>query len=425
MEIRASYLLVGGFVLALTAVAFGFIVWLARVDVEGTAVPYRILFTGSVTGLNTGSPVRYRGIPVGEVTRIRINPANVEEIEVIVEVAEDTPIKEDTAASLEVQGITGVAYIQLSGGTSASLPLAPGEGEKMALITSKSSTLEKVFETAPELLDQLNALVARATLMFSDRNLESVSDTLSNLKNVSGAVADRTGDIENTLAALNDTAETFKALADELRGHGSRLTVEAVGTMRSARSLLDKTGKEVEAVRQSTDRTLARAETFLGDTSTEIKAARESADRGIASAETFLAETGAEIKTASRSADETLTSARSFMDTTGGHVAAISESATRLMNDADALILDEVRPTADTLRKAAEAFDRLADEMQGMVADNRQPIRDFTSTGLYEFSQFVVDARAMAEGITRLVGKIEQDPARFFFGNSQSGFKAQ
>ncbi len=425
MEVRASYLVVGGFVLAFVAAAFGFIVWLAKVDIESATVPYKIYFTGSVTGLNVGSPVRYRGIPVGEVTGIRINPDNVEEIEVELEISDTTPIREDTVASLETQGITGVSYIQLSGGTRGSPPLKPPEGEKVAVIKSEASTLEKVFESAPELLDQLNTLVARATLLLSDRNLASVSDTLSNLKTVTGAVAERGKDIEETIAAFNDAAQSFRKLAQELRGHGSRITVEAVGTMKSARSLLERTGKQVEAVRRSADRTLAGASAFLEQTGAELRAARQSMDRTLAAAEGFLRDTGGEIKAMRRSADATMATARTFMDTTGAEIASTGKSARRLMDDTDKLMLQEVRPTADKLRAAAAAFDSLARELEGMVAENRRPIADFTNTGLYEFTRFLVEAQTMAEGITRLVGKIEQDPSRFFFGSQRAGFPSQ
>ncbi len=129
METRASYILVGTFVLLLIAGAFAFVIWLSKVEFDQRPARYVVYFTGSVSGLQVGGPVRYRGVPVGSVTDIRIDPKNVERIEVTLEVATRTPIKQDTFASLGLQGIIGAAYVQLSGGTQKSPALVAKKGE--------------------------------------------------------------------------------------------------------------------------------------------------------------------------------------------------------------------------------------------------------------------------------------------------------
>ena len=117
METRASYILVGSFVLGLIAAAFAFVVWLASVQFEEVPMRYVIYFEGGVSGLSVASPVRYRGVPVGSVSDIRIDPENIERIRVMVEISAETPIKADTEATLTLQGITGVSFVFLSGGT--------------------------------------------------------------------------------------------------------------------------------------------------------------------------------------------------------------------------------------------------------------------------------------------------------------------
>jgi phospholipid/cholesterol/gamma-HCH transport system substrate-binding protein len=125
MEVRASYLIVGAVVLTLLAGLAAFSVWLVRADINRDVARYEIAFAGSVSGLQEGGQVLYRGIPVGSVAEIRIDPDNVETILVGVEIERDTPIKEDTIATLEFQGLTGIAYVQLRGGTQASARLDP------------------------------------------------------------------------------------------------------------------------------------------------------------------------------------------------------------------------------------------------------------------------------------------------------------
>ena len=215
METRASYVVVGTFVLVLIATAFAFVIFLTRANFEEPAKPYMIYFTGSVTGLQIGSPVRYRGVPVGSVTDIRIDPENVEQVRVAAEIVPDTPIKTDTVATIGLQGVTGVAYIQLTGGTHESAPLEPERGRNFAVIQSQPSGFETVLAKAPELLERAVAISERLALLLDDKNINSVADTLENIRKLTGTVAGRTDEINQVLA---DSRETFAALKQAASG---------------------------------------------------------------------------------------------------------------------------------------------------------------------------------------------------------------
>ena len=103
METRASYLLVGAFALVVMVACVVAVVWMAGANLRKDITYYDIYFDGSVTGLNPGNTVRYRGIPVGAVSEIAINPKNVQQVRVMIEVPADTPIKKDTIAALEAR----------------------------------------------------------------------------------------------------------------------------------------------------------------------------------------------------------------------------------------------------------------------------------------------------------------------------------
>ena len=139
METRASYVAVGAFVLALAVGAIVFVIWLARFQGQLEYAYYDILFPGSVTGLQVDGTVRYRGITVGRVYDIRIDEENTELVRVTIEVQQGTPVKEDSVASLEIQGITGVAYVLLSGGSNDSPRLPETSEAPYPLIASKPS----------------------------------------------------------------------------------------------------------------------------------------------------------------------------------------------------------------------------------------------------------------------------------------------
>ncbi|MEE2970569.1 MAG: MlaD family protein [Pseudomonadota bacterium] len=231
METRASYILVGSFVLVLVAAIFGFAIWLAKVEFEAVPKRYVIYFSGSVTGLSIGSPVRYRGVPVGSVSDIRIDPKNVERIRVITDVEDGTPVKQDTRASLGLQGITGVAYILLSGGTHDSKQLTAKSSEDLPEIISEVSGLETVMEMAPEIFEKVIVLVDQLTKLVDDSNIKSISGTLNNLRSLSDTLAQRRDNIdriltlgEDTLTELRDVVGNMNKVTTDFSAKSARLT---------------------------------------------------------------------------------------------------------------------------------------------------------------------------------------------------------
>ncbi len=106
METRASHLLIGGFVLLFVVGLFGFAIWLARIEIDREFAYYDIYFTGSVAGLGVGGDVRYRGIKVGTVVDITINPDDPSRVGVTAQIGSDTPIREGDRASLQLSDIS-------------------------------------------------------------------------------------------------------------------------------------------------------------------------------------------------------------------------------------------------------------------------------------------------------------------------------
>ena len=128
METRASYFLVGLFVLVLAVGTVGFIIWLAGFDRESDTMRYRIIVDGSVTGLTEGSVVRYSGVPVGQVQSIALDPKVPGQVDVVIDVKPDTPVRTDTKVTLELQGLAGGLYVLMSGGTEGAPMLRPVPG---------------------------------------------------------------------------------------------------------------------------------------------------------------------------------------------------------------------------------------------------------------------------------------------------------
>jgi phospholipid/cholesterol/gamma-HCH transport system substrate-binding protein len=266
MEIRASYLLVGTVVLVLIAGLAAFSVWLVNADIDRQVEPYRIAFAGSVTGLQEGSQVRYRGVPIGRVTDIRIDPERVEWVLVEIEVDRGTPIRQDTVASLEMQGITGIAHVQLRGGSQDSATLVATGNASMPEIPSQRSTIERLFESTPELLVRSLGLVDRATTLLSEENLQALTKTLQNLETVTASLAAHGDDLGAVLGEAQGVAqgvggvvEKLGALATDLRqlsakvdarvdGVGDELSVTLADTRQAANTLGRASGSLEEMV---------------------------------------------------------------------------------------------------------------------------------------------------------------------------------
>jgi phospholipid/cholesterol/gamma-HCH transport system substrate-binding protein len=216
MEIRASYVIVGAVVLALLAGLAAFSLWLVEAGVDRDVARYEIAFVGSVSGLPEGGQVMYRGIPVGRVGEIRIDPANIENVLVLVEIDRDTPIKKDTVATLEFQGLTGIAYVQLRGGTQESARLDP-DAAQPPRIPSRPSALERVFESTPELLARAVAVVDRVSLLLADKNLEAIAGTLHNVEKLTAVLAERSGGADALLTGAADMTEEIRKTSVEVR----------------------------------------------------------------------------------------------------------------------------------------------------------------------------------------------------------------
>ena len=135
---------------------------------------------------------------------------------VTVEIDRRTPIKEDTVATLEMQGITGIAYVQLRGGTQASARLDPN-AKPPPRIPSRRSALERVFESTPELLGRALGLAERLTRLFEDKNLDAVAGTLRNLETFTATLAKRSDQVDTLLVGAADAARQVEGMSTDLK----------------------------------------------------------------------------------------------------------------------------------------------------------------------------------------------------------------
>jgi phospholipid/cholesterol/gamma-HCH transport system substrate-binding protein len=244
METRAHYVAVGAFVLAMITLAFVAVLWLGRVQLSESPERFYVFFRGSVQGLTKGAAVQYNGIPVGRVVNIRVDPDNVEQIEVTIEVDRRlVQIKSDARAQLESNILSGVSTIQVRGGTQAAGDLVPKPGHKYAVIESESSTIQQLTAAAPQLMDELKKVADNLNDLLGDQNRKAVADSLANVRTLTASASDEMKQLKGILDNANDAVvqtKSFVAAVNDsyvrqngLRDRADRLLADADGLARS------------------------------------------------------------------------------------------------------------------------------------------------------------------------------------------------
>ena len=158
MEADKHYFFEGLFIIVFSVAAAFFAVWLGSTG-RHDDVLYRIHFPDSVSGLAVGDSVKYRGVDVGTVKSMIIDPDNARLVLVEVRLRKETPVKTDTRASLTLKGITGVVFIELNGGDPAAQTLlAVTPQGKIPEIPSEKTGLKAMLDDLPKLVEKFSSI---------------------------------------------------------------------------------------------------------------------------------------------------------------------------------------------------------------------------------------------------------------------------
>jgi len=217
MEAKVNFVAIGVFVVVLSTALIAGVLWLSSGKYyRRNFDSYQTYMSESVSGLNLDAPVRYRGVDVGRVRKIALAPGNVEQVEVTLEIDRGTPIKEDTVATLQTQGLTGIAFVDLTGGLKDSAPLKAHPGEAYPVIKSGPSLMTRLETAAPVLLDRLNRVTDSLNALLDEDNRAAIKKTLADLQVLSRTLAARSPTIDSSLANASRAAENAARFSDQL-----------------------------------------------------------------------------------------------------------------------------------------------------------------------------------------------------------------
>lgn len=252
METKVNYAVVGAFVLVLGAVLVTALLWLASGGVFQKKYDlYAAIMDESVAGLNLNAPVKYNGVDVGKVRQIELDPSNPERVNLLFAIERGTPIKEDTVAVLKTQGLTGIAYVELSGGTDQAPLLLAAEGSEYPVIRTKPSLSARLDNVLTSVLAKLDSTSNNLNAILSVENQAAFKSTLADLASLTHTLAARKDTID---AGLLDAARTMKNSAQASAG-----LEPLIARLGRSADAVEKMGNEVAKTSVSAGKTINSA----------------------------------------------------------------------------------------------------------------------------------------------------------------------
>ena len=261
MEREAHYATVGAFVLLVALLGALFVYWYSDTREHKVYIRYEIYFDGSVSGLERGAAVRYLGVGVGRVVQMHIDPRDPGRVQVIADIDATTPISSRTLAELQLQGVTGLLYIDLQQIAEGMQLPPPVPGIEYPVIRSTRSRFDLLLARLPDVLASAGEMVDRAARALSDKNIAAITDAL--------------GNIDRASVNLPQTLRDVNALVTELRS----ATVDLAASARGARKVVDVSGPEVIAavqrvreVADNIDKATDQIGQLIGDSRQDLRA---------------------------------------------------------------------------------------------------------------------------------------------------------
>lgn len=261
MSEKTQYALVGVFVVALAFAFVAIVLWLGGGTPGRQYDEYLVYMQESVSGLSRDNVVKYVGVDVGRVHEIGLAAGGAGPVRLVLQIEKGTPVREDTYATLETQGLTGLAYINLRGGSPDAPLLQARPGQAYPEIESRPSTWGRLDVAVEQLLSNLTDLTARVDVLLSEDNQLHLSRTLAQLDRLSAAFAGRAESIGQSLDDLAATLEKTREAGEGLPGLVAQLG-QAANALERMAERLGESGATITRVVEARNRDISR---FTGE----------------------------------------------------------------------------------------------------------------------------------------------------------------
>ncbi|MCC5973817.1 MAG: MCE family protein [Rubellimicrobium sp.] len=392
METRANYILIGAFTLAGMLGIVAFVLWFARIELDRQFAYFDIAFT-SVSGLSAASDVRFSGLPVGQVVSVGLSPDGDGTVNVRIEIDADTPVRTDSIATIESQGVTGVSFVGISPGTPEADLLVRTPGGPFPRIEAGRSALQSLSEDAPQILTETLSILEGVNNLLTDANQDRVDRILTNMEDASANFAAALEDFSIVTSSVSEFAtqiDSFNATLEDLTGAMTGLLETADDTLLSIGTLAEDSRVTLSVLVEtmtSTQNLLIEAERFIAEelstTTGEIGRVADAVGAEVtvlsAEAQTMLATfttTGTTANARLTEAQETLAAANAAIarvETTLDGLDSAAGSVEALMVGDGAALLAEARAAVAEVTRATGVIGEVAEaDLPAIVAALRE-----------------------------------------------------
>lgn len=278
MQKQINHAMVGLFVIMLGGAWLAISLWLALGNLSVQYQTYRMYLDESVSGLYLDAPVKYRGVEIGKVSEIRLNPEVPGQVQLTLDIDSSAPIKEDTIAVLTVQGLTGIAFVDLMGGSLESPPLQAMGGAAYPVIQTGPSFFSRLDTSGTALMANLNVLVKGLANILDVGGEQTLREILENIRQVTGVLAGRQAELDRgvqdaarllehsagaaerlpvLLAQVEQTAQAFETMATSVGGASESINTyvehSGAGVQQFSQQTLPELGALISELRRLAD----------------------------------------------------------------------------------------------------------------------------------------------------------------------------
>ncbi len=430
METRANYAIIGAFTLAVIVAAFGFVYWFSGSDSGKKRAAYKVEFSQSVAGLSKGAPVLFNGIRVGDVSNVFFDATKPQQAFAVIEVDRETPIKDDTKASLDVALLSGTAVIALSGGDPDAKPIEKRPNEDMPIIVAERGGIGSIIETAKGTADRANILLENLNSVV-DANRESINRSIRNVEAFSDALGKNAPQLDRLLASVATAADRIGPVAQKLEVLTDQTTavMRAVDPQRVSRIVasVDQTLQTVSDNRQKITDILSDGSVAirrLADLAPALQQTVTDAGRVVAAVDPVRVASlidgasrfAAAIGNSSRDAENAIRNANSLtakLDSAAGKIDGVLKAAENFLGSAAG---KEGKDTFASIRDAMDRFGAASDNLNRRATQIAEGVTRLSGAGTRQLEGVATDARRTINTVGRAAQNLERNPSSVIFG---------